>query len=600
MKTSAYVGSILVSLLLVGGCDEGGVDPQGDSGSAGGKADDADAPLGEGDFCNDVDVFCNDGLFCHERTCTAYEPAAEPWLTGDFTPPSYFTDDGRDDPTGQTGIFGMHVGLLPTGRVLLFAGEGFTNSDYPSASVTWDPLTEESERQAYEKDVFCAHHTFLPNGDFLVAGGGFLPNWILKNRVTWRFDSRAETWTRVASMQERRWYPTMLTLPDGRALVAAGTSGAAPLEIFDPNTNRWTTLEGSDKALPERYPAMRLLPNGQMYSPRIGWDFGETATLLSLDENDVATWTDVEGPHGFHEDGDVTFHVDDTMTPARATMRAYGGGIVDARGLDATCGPDHPDPDCEEGEIPENNRVEQVDLTHAGEEPLRWEFLTPMDHPRSNVSVVMLPDGKVWAVGGQVGGQWNSDMVDEDDYVIQYVYETEIYDPKTDAWTPGASLMHPRQYHHTATLLPDGRVLVTAGQDPTKAGKLTGGKKRDIRSYEIYSPPYLYNDDGTDRERPAISGEPEHANYGETFAVSVELADQRAITSVVMITPNSETHHTDTGRIIELRYQQSDDGTLTVMAPSTNTVAPPGYYMLFAVDMAGTPSVGKFIHVSAE
>ncbi len=602
MKSESCIGSVLASVLLLAGCGEPESDASPSAGSAGGKADDADGdtaePLpGEGDDCDDYDELCNDGLYCHEATCTAFEPAREPWVTGEFTAPKYFTEDGRDDISGRTGILGMHVGLLPSGRVLLFAGRGFASSNYPMASITWDPLTDAFERQSYDDDVFCAHHTFLPNGDFLVAGGGFLPNSVLKHRATWRFDSRAETWTQVDSMQERRWYPSVLTLPDGRALVVSGTSGADPLEVFDPDTNQWTTLEGSEKDFPERYPAMRVLPNGRIYSPRIGWDHGDEAVLLTLDDNDVATWTDAEGPGAFHENGDVTFHVDDTVEPAQAIMRAYAGGIVDARGLDSACGSDHPDPDCDVGEAPENSLVEQVDLTRAGDEPLRWESLASMENSRANVSVVMLPDGKAWAVGGQTGGQWN-DEEEGDDFVIDYIYETEMYDPATDRWSPTKALMHPRQYHHTATLLPDGRVLVTGGQDPTRAGKLLGGRERDIRSYEIYSPPYLFADDGSERERPSVPRDVTAARYGETFELPVALANGQRIASVVMITPNSETHHTGTGRSIELNFEQLGDDALAVTAPSTSTVAPPGFYMLFVVDTAGTPSVAKFVQVA--
>jgi len=598
MKSVRPVGSILVSLLVLSGCE--GSDGSGaaaGAGSAGGKADDADdGPLpGEGDYCDDFDEYCNDGLYCHEEACTRFEPAAQPWVSGEFTPPSYFTEDGKDDPSGQTGIFGMHVGMLPTGRVLLFAGRGFASSGYPMRSLTWDPATEAFDIQDYDDDVFCAHHTFLPNGDFLVAGGGFLPNSVLKHRATWRFDVRDETWTQVESMQERRWYPSLLTLPDGRALVVSGTSGSDPLEIFDPDTNRWTTLEGSEKPFPERYPAMRILPNGRIYSPRIGWDHGDEAVLLSLGEGDQAQWQDAQGPNAFHENGDVTFHVDDTVSPPRAVMRAYAGGIVDARGLDSECGANHPDPDCAEGEAPEHNLVEQVDLTQAGDAPLQWESLASMKHARANVSVVVLPDGKAWAVGGQVGGQWN-DAEQGNDYVIEYIYETEMYDPATDTWSPTKALMHPRQYHHTATLLPDGRVLVTGGQDPTRAGKLLGGKERDIRSYEIYSPPYLFAEDGSARERPSISTDPIAARYGETMELPVQLAEGRDITRVVMLSPNSETHHTGTGRAIELPFEQGTD-SLSITAPSTNTVAPPGFYMLFVVDAAGTPSVAKFVQV---
>ena len=48
-------------------------------------------------------------------------------------------------------------------------------------------------------------------------------------------------------------------------------------------------------------------------------------------------------------------------------------------------------------------------------------------------------------------------------YPFHGVYSTtEIFDPATNSWSPGPELSEPRK-HHSATLLPDGRVLLIGG-----------------------------------------------------------------------------------------------------------------------------------------
>ena len=39
-------------------------------------------------------------------------------------------------------------------------------------------------------------------------------------------------------------------------------------------------------------------------------------------------------------------------------------------------------------------------------------------------------------------------------------------------------------------------------------------------------------------------------------------------------------------------------GTLTVTGPPDSNIAPPGYYMLFLINKAGTPSVAAWVQVS--
>ncbi|MGW6979121.1 DUF6603 domain-containing protein [Streptomyces sp. NPDC054932] len=105
-----------------------------------------------------------------------------------------------------------------------------------------------------------------------------------------------------------------------------------------------------------------------------------------------------------------------------------------------------------------------------------WHTVAPMTDARSGHRTVALPDGGLLAVGGALAIGGGS---------VPLAY-CERYDPDTDAWTPAASLRIPRAGHQ-ATVLADGRILVTGG-DPVL---LPGDGRIDARSRasaEIYDP----------------------------------------------------------------------------------------------------------------
>ncbi len=84
----------------------------------------------------------------------------------------------------------------------------------------------------------------------------------------------------------------------------------------------------------------------------------------------------------------------------------------------------------------------------------KWTLTKFMVEPRQGHSLTVLPDGRVLAAGG--------DEFFESIAVQAGKGTTEIFDPASNAWTQGPDLEEPRSAH-SATLLPDGSVLLAGG-----------------------------------------------------------------------------------------------------------------------------------------
>ena len=108
---------------------------------------------------------------------------------------------------------------------------------------------------------------------------------------------------------------------------------------------------------------------------------------------------------------------------------------------------------------------------------------------------------------------------------------------------------------------------------------------------EVFSPPYLFKG-----PRPEITAAPAAVTYGQQFAV--DCTQTAGIASAVFMRPGSTTHGVNMDqRAVGLTIVSRAGNTLTLEAPALNTVAPPGFYMLFLLNNQGVPSVAKFVHI---
>jgi hypothetical protein len=381
----------------------------------------------------------------------------------------------------------------------------------------------------------CAGHSFLADGRLLVAGGtlGFNPTRGPKSAYI--FDSFTEQWIQIEDMRAGRWYPSNITLPDGRVITISGlndTDGAinSDVELWDAKgTNNWQLL--GQKTVPY-YPYLHVLSNGLVF--RSGPDAQTEICDPSSNQWSFVATRNVAG----------RYEAPSVLLPRTLDrVMVMGGNNLTGQPV---------------------NSAEIIDLRAATPQ---WTNIPHMNFRRMEFNAVTLPDGKVFVVGGR------SDF----DSSPTPVLTPEIFDPQTLTWDMVEPHQIPRRYHSTAILLPDARVLV-AGEDFQPSG-------------EIYSPPYLFQGN-----RPTIVSAPGILRYGEDF--DLNFTSTTTTNRVALIRFSSVTHSVNFDqRYVRLADLTTGSGVYTVAAPATANLAPPGYYMLFVTDQDGVPSVAATVQL---
>jgi hypothetical protein len=438
-------------------------------------------------------------------------------------------------------IVAVHMVLLPTGKILAWDLVG-------NAAQVWDPAADtftDVTNTTVNFLFFCAGQTALADGRVLIDGGHI--DYDIGSRHATAFDPVTLTWSALQQMAAERWYPTVITLADGRVLAVAGhttcrTCVASTPEVYDPAVNTWTQLPGAQSSIPTQYPHLFVLTDGRVVQ------VGSSEEVVPTKVLDVGkqTWTTVD-PNP--RDG--------------GSSVMYAPGKVMIAGASWDDGVGNP-----------ANTTYVLDMTQTTP---AWRQTSGMAFARVTHNLTLLPDGTALVTGGSS----NPNISDP----ASVVYNAELWSPTTETWTTMAPMQVPRVYHSTTLLLPDGRVL-EAG-----SGRSGGsGPGADQLNAEIYSPPYLFNG-----VRPTITSAPATIAYGSAFSVTTPDAAQIAAVSLVRL--GSVTHAFNAGqRFLPLSFQQITGG-LSVVAPLNANLAPPGYYMLFILNANGVPSIAPLVQV---
>jgi hypothetical protein len=441
------------------------------------------------------------------------------------------------------GMVPIHAALLRTGHVLFF---GLPS---PSPARLYDPIANSvtDATAPFAIDIFCSGQSILPDGRLMIAGG--------MNDETYPppkgiytltlFDPVTSVWSQGPPMSYARWYPTTVPMPDGTIFVLGGTDQTGTkiqvaTESYNPAANTWTELPVSayEPSPPDNYPLMTVMNNGSVFyaAPRQDSQMYSPATQ---------SWTFVGNMNVGKR-----YHAAVALLPdSQKVMVAGGAGSMAGNGADPT------------------NTAEVIDLSVASP---AWSYIAPMNIARYNANLVYLADGTLLTIGGNQNSSYELP-----------VEQPELFNPSTGLWTFMAPQVGIRAYHSVAVLLPDGRVI-SAGSD---------SKMPLEKTYEIYSPPYLFNG-----PRPVISAVTSSIAYGQQFTITTP--DAANIKRVALLRPAATTHadHMDDHYYVDLTWVSSSR-QLAVNAPATANMAPPGYYMLVIVNSNGVPSVMPFVQL---
>jgi hypothetical protein len=559
-------------------------------------------------------------------------------------PPKFLTAEGAKAPALQVtnpGVVGqwnsslipfktvpLHINLLPNGKLLYWGRDKVTNpsngnlEDVTGQSKTYvvdpqfffnDPVGHTSTFVNSTTNLFCAGHSFLPDGRLLVTGGhekdSFFPySEGLGDRSVNFFDYNNPTnpWSRhTVGMALGRWYPYNVTLANGNVAIMGGThwsNRATPTQTPNPQPNpgpeRYTydpagqgTLavyqQDSNPYPPiENYPLVQLAHDGRVLIVGVTnryFDPNDTTANPPMGHfiNYPFSWGSQTPGQSRYTASSVPYEV----APDNSKILVMGGNQSI-------------------GGAPVNTAYANVT---AVEQP--WTQVGSMAFKRKFHTATILPDGKVMVSGGTQCPGGNNLTCTEFPTPTSgaAVLRPEIWDPASPStWTTMAQSPSqiPRLYHSIALLLPDATVLVGAGGLPGAAGEVADPLSNAGRGFghpdaEIFSPPYLFNIDGTPAQRPTITWiQDDKIGLGQSMLVKTP--NFANITQVVLVRLGSVTHglNQDQRRVVlsfsnnNLSYPQ----TLNVTMPPNGKVCPPGPYMMFLM-ANGVPSVAKMVSI---
>ena len=331
--------------------------------------------------------------------------------------------------------YGHNAILLDDGRVLVAGGyTGVANNNvivpeavpvvqtFDFATATWG-LVGSFDGLSETGPGLYASTAKMADGRILGIGIIEEVDRITGSRVV--LEQGGDSWTELPPNPLARGLPEMVALDDGRVLVTGGIfvrgqsfQIGSVVEIYDPAIGQWQQAPSMNVTY--EYQAVVLLGDGRvlaMGGRALNFDASNRAEIYDPVADEWVLTGSMNVPQSF------------PVAVALSDGRVLVTGASDLN-----------------SDAPE--ATSEVYDPAAG----TWSPTGTMKHARIFHTMTLLSDGRVLAVGGDdpVGGPNSPHST------------TEIFDPRTDSWSPGPDLAGPR-LDHSATLLPDGRIFLVGG-----------------------------------------------------------------------------------------------------------------------------------------
>jgi hypothetical protein len=333
-----------------------------------------------------------------------------------------------------TARYAHTASLLPDGKVYI-GGGGYDSTTIEDGTVVisrdelFDAATDRFQQAGSVNRAFHTA-TVLQNGDVLFTGG--MSNDIVDANATVvasadLLKAGGSTLQPTGSMSVARYYHVATLLQDGMVLITGGYdafgAGTKTAELYDPAKGTFTRI--GDMGVRRGSHFATLLANGKVLIS------GGGVANVELFDPETNSFT----PAGTTA----------SPTVGAATLLADGKVLISGEMNSDFSGP---------GPSELYNPVTGT-FTPTGTMAI-WRY---------SYTTTLLPDGTVLLAGGYIKGPGSTPG---SGYTEVIVADTEIYDPSTGAFNRGPT-MRRAQHMHTATLLPDGSVLLVGGRGPDYA-----------------------------------------------------------------------------------------------------------------------------------